>query len=75
MSKISTYKELLNKRIKVTCIDGDVLTGEWIDWTSEWDNEPDPESITIYEDGGKVFGDGGYVEIFVNEIESISAAE
>ncbi|MGI6080827.1 MAG: hypothetical protein ACOYBV_07630 [Candidatus Avilachnospira sp.] len=69
MSKISAYKELLNKRIKVICTDGDVLTGEWIDWTSEWDNEPDPESITIHEDGG------GYVEIYIDEIKDITAVE
>ena len=69
MSKISEHKELLNKRIKVTCTDGDVLTGEWIDWTSEWDNEPDPESICIRLDEGYA------MEIFVNEIENISAAE
>lgn len=69
MSKISTYKELLNKRIKVTCIDGDVLTGEWIDWTSERDNEPDPESIGIQ------LNEGYPIEIFVNEIEKIEAAE
>ena len=69
MSKISAYKELLNKRIKVICTDGEELTGEWVDWTSEWDNEPDPESICIRLDEGYV------MEIFANEIESISSAE
>lgn len=69
MSKISAYKALLNKRIKVVCTDGEVLTGEWIDWTSEWDNDPDPESICIRLD------DGNAMEIFVNEIKSISSAE
>lgn len=68
MAEMLKYKDLLDKQVTVNCTDGQVLTGKWIDWTSEQDNEPDPESITIAQAGGFC------TEIFVNEIESIREA-
>lgn len=68
MIDLRDYANLLDEQIKVTCTDGQVLIGEWIDWTSALDNEPDPESITIAQDNGF------YTEIFVNEIKAIQKA-
>lgn len=68
MIDLKKFWHLNRKQITVTCTDGQVLTGKWIDWTSEQDNEPDPESITIAQ------ADGFCTEIFVNEIESIQEA-
>jgi hypothetical protein len=59
----------MDKPIKVTCIDGDTLSGIWSNWTSEQDNEPDGESITIDLD------DGCPVEIFIVDIDRIEAVE
>ncbi len=69
MINIGDYASLLNKAIKVTCTDGDVIVGEWEDWTSEWDNEPKPESIIVRREYL------GPVEIYVNEIKMIEKAK
>ena len=68
MIDLRDYENLLDAQVKVTCTDGQVFIGEWIDWTSAQDNEPDPESITIAQ------ADGFYTEIFVNEIKDIQKA-
>lgn len=68
MIDIAKHSSLLNKKIIVTCTDDDILTGEFVDWTSEQDNEPDPESITVKADNG------AFIELYVNEIKSIEAA-
>ena len=69
MIDLKEYWPLNGKRIKVTCTDGQVITGEWIDWTSELDNEPDPESITVEKPWGE------QIEIYICEIASIEKAE
>lgn len=48
------------KRVKITCVDGEVITGFAYDYISESDNEPEPASITI-----------DHIEIYENEIEKI----
>lgn len=63
---ISAYAALLDKQVRVICTDGDIVGGVWIDWTSEQDNEPDPESITIETPCGDL------IEIFVCEIKAIA---
>lgn len=68
MIDLKRYADLLDKKVKITCTDGDILLGVWIDWTSEMDNEPDPESMTILND------DGIQIEIFINEIKDIEEA-
>ena len=50
------------KCVRITLKDGQVFEGRAYDYTSELDNEPDPESISI---------DG--FELFVDEIEKIEA--
>ena len=65
MIDLKKYWHLNNKQVTVVCIDGDSITGEWIDWTSEQDNEPDPESITV------IRSDGAPIEIYINEIKEI----
>lgn len=68
MSKVSKYKHLLDKKIKVSCIDGSIVEGVWMDWTSALDNEPDGESITVERPSGT------QIEIFVDEIKDIQEA-
>ena len=68
MVDLTKYKSLLDEEIKVVCTDGQVIAGEWIDWASALDNEPDPEAITIKK------RDGSLVMIFVPEIKDIQKA-
>ena len=65
---VSDYKYLLNKNIKVVCLDGTAVEGVWTNWVSEQDNEPDGESIMIDK------ADGSIEEIYVDEIERIEEA-
>lgn len=68
MIVVNRYSGLLNKRVKVVCEDGQCVIGEWIDWTSEADNDPDPESVTLRSD------DGVQIEVFVKDIVGIDEA-
>jgi hypothetical protein len=61
----SKYVAMIHKQITVYCTDGDTVSGEWIDWTSEQDNEPDGESVTLRIEGIRL------CEIPVSEIERI----
>lgn len=63
--KNSKYIGLLDKRVKVICTDGSTVIGVWVYWTSELDNEPDGESITIQTDYGIL------IEIYVSDIKDI----
>lgn len=63
---ISAYAVLLDRQVRVICTDGDIVEGVWIDWTSEQDNEPDPESITIETPYGNL------IEIYACEIKAIA---
>lgn len=62
---ISKYESLLDENIKVICNDGQVAIGEWTDWTSAADNEPDPESIILETSNSDL------IEIFVSDIKQI----
>ncbi len=68
MIDLIKYKHLFDKQVNVICNDGRYIVGEWVDWASALDNEPDPESITIKRT------DGAQIEIFVDEIKEIEAA-
>lgn len=68
MIDLRKYWHLNGEQVTVTCTDGKIFKGKWMNWTSAQDNEPDPESITIAQD------DGFYTEIFVNEIKDIQKA-
>ena len=62
-----TEKELRGfwyKRVKLTCIDGDILEGIVCDFTSSADNEPDEASIYISTNTRDI-------EILSSEIKSI----
>ena len=52
--------------IRVTLKDGRSFVGDYTNWTSELDNDPDGESIGVNVE------DVGY-EIFLDEIEAIEA--
>lgn len=65
MIDVKEYANWIGRKITVTCMDGDYVVGKWIDWTSELDNEPDPESITV-----RRF-DGAPVEVYVHDIQTI----
>ncbi|MEG1967220.1 MAG: hypothetical protein RR142_06060 [Clostridia bacterium] len=68
MIDLLKYENLLDEQIVVTCLDGKEVTGEWMDWTSAQDNEPDPESMTIRR------ADGAQIEIFIEEVKAIQKA-
>lgn len=65
MIDLAKYKDLLDEQINIICTDGQIISGEWINWTSELDNEPDPESITILKPNGSL------IEIYIHEIKEI----
>lgn len=65
---MAKYVGLLDRQVTVICKDGIKVTGVWIDWTSEQDNEPDPESITLS------CADSSLIEIYVCEIREIGAS-
>lgn len=65
---MAKYVGLLDRQVTVICKDGIKVTGVWIDWTSEQDNEPDSESITIS------CADGGLIEIYVCEVRKIGTS-
>lgn len=52
--------EYSGKNVRITLKNGQVFEGIAYDYTSELDNEPDPESITI-----------DSIELFAPEIEKI----
>jgi hypothetical protein len=55
------------KVLKVTCKDGSIAEGVMIEWTTEQDNEPHGESITLRTSKSP------FVEILTAEIKSITA--
>ncbi|MDR1693385.1 MAG: hypothetical protein LBR72_08510 [Oscillospiraceae bacterium] len=52
--------------VRVTLTGGKTFVGDYTDWTSAGDNEPDGESIGVRVDGTSY-------EIFLDEIESVDA--
>lgn len=70
MLNLIDYKNLLDKKVTVTCTDKTSFTGVWSDWSSAVDNDPDPESIILDRANG-----AGPVELFIDEIESICEAQ
>lgn len=68
MIDLKKYWYLNGENVVVTCTDNSTITGQWTNWTSALDNEPDPESITIE----KPWGEG--IEIFIHEIKDIQKA-
>lgn len=69
MINLMKHKELLDEQVEVLCTNGTTVKGEWIDWTSAVDNEPDSESITILQD------DDFLIELFIHEIKEIQKAK
>lgn len=55
-----TLYEAEGKNVRITTIDGEIFEGLAYDYTTAYDNDPDPESITI-----------SHVELFAPEIEKI----
>ena len=55
-----TLREAHGKYVRIKTDDGQIFEGKAYDYTPAYDNEPDPESITI-----------DSTELFVNEIVSI----
>lgn len=68
MIDLGKYWNLNGKQTKVTCTDGQIICGKWIDWTSAQDNESDSESITVLQ------ADETPVEIYIDEIKDIQKA-
>ncbi|SHH48788.1 hypothetical protein SAMN02745135_00950 [Caloranaerobacter azorensis DSM 13643] len=60
--------EYLSKKIKVTCIEGEVIQGKCNGYIQALDNEPEIASISI--DAGEID-----YEIYENEIEKIELVD
>ena len=61
MNKINKeMRESFGKRVRITCVDGEVLEGECKYFTPALDNEDGRESIVVIS--------GGNIEVFENEI-------
>lgn len=64
MNKINKeMRESFGKRVRVTCVDGEVLEGECKYFTPALDNENGRASIVVIS--------GGNIEVFENEIAKI----
>ncbi len=64
MNKINKeMRESFGKRVRITCVDGEVLEGECKYFTPALDNEDGRESIVVIS--------GGNIEVFENEIAKI----
>lgn len=68
MIDLKKYWHLNGEQVRVTCADGQVIIGRWIDWTSAQDNDPNPESMTILR------SDGAPIEIYIPEIRDVRIA-
>lgn len=62
----------LNKNIKVTCVDGEVIQGYCCDFTQALDNEPEVASLGIRRG---IKPGGGIIEIFEPEIAEIEVLQ
>jgi len=56
--------EYVDKKVKVTLLEGDIIIGKCIDYTKAIDNDPEVDSIDL-----KIKKD--IYELYENEIESI----
>jgi hypothetical protein len=66
--ELGIKQELLGKPMTANCKNGQRVFGTLFDWTSEHDNEPYGESITL-----KTI-ENALVEIYTDNIESIKVA-
>ena len=59
------YARMENRQVKITQKNEIKIEGKLIDWTSAYDNDPDPESITVRTK------DDFLVEVYIKDIRSI----
>lgn len=64
---LSETLKYFRKQVKVTCIDGQVVTGKFDDYQSDAESLDEPNSIGIYDGAGII------VDIPVDEVASIAA--
>lgn len=62
------FSKYYDQTVRLECNDGQIIKGALIEWTSELDNEPNPESVTLRAE------DGALIEIYVSDIKSVKAA-
>lgn len=60
-----TMEEHFGKKIKIICMDGQIVVGILMDYTSALDNEPDPESVTVDEESGFM------TEVYLHEVGTV----
>ncbi len=72
MNILEKNEDLFNKKVIVTCTDGKVISGEWLEWWDEEDNSfladdglPVYESILIEQVSGI------QTEIYIHDIKDI----
>lgn len=66
---VEISKNCINKNIKITCNNGNVVYGVFFDFTWAADNDPEIASIAIEDENGQLHG---YCQ---DEIESIEVLE
>ncbi len=52
--------------LRIICIDGDIIEGRYLSYTSELNNDPEEAEIEVRD-----LKTGGYIGIFEHEIKSI----
>ena len=77
MNLLNRLKELnkikkLNSNVilRIVCVDGDIVEGHYLSYTSKLNNEPEEAEIEI-----RSLKTGGYIGIFEHEIKSIEIVE
>lgn len=71
MIDLLKYKNLLDEQVSVTCADGQVVSGLWIDWLTAEDageDERQEDSILIQAKSGAL------TEVYLSEIKTIQKA-
>ncbi len=71
LKELNEIKKLnSNVIIRVICVDGDIIEGKYLSYTSKLNNEPEEAELEI-----RSLKTGGYIGIFEHEIESIELTD
>ena len=62
------------KKLRITCTDGEIIYGTFATYTSEFENEPDGESITIDLAQNKEYISEP-MEIYTEEIKNVDVID
>ena len=66
---VEICKNCINKKIKITCNNGNVIDGVFFDFTWAADNTPEIASIAIKDENGQLHG---YTQTEIDAIETLN---